>query len=91
MKIDWLNSDMTEAQLTRGWWRWKRRAVVVRFEPEHSWDPRWKHMESGKVMESGESYCIETERSEAMQRHENERDWQPVRDVPRARLVERAP
>lgn len=34
MRIDWLNTERTEAVITRGFWRWKKRAEVVLFEPK---------------------------------------------------------
>ncbi len=46
MKIEWLNEKMTEARLTRGFWWWKRVAIVDLFtatKPHKEPKTRWRY------------------------------------------------
>ena len=86
MKIEWLNDEMTEAIVTRGWLWLKRRAHVERFEPEHTYDPRWRHVES-KNVDSSVSWECECERDYVIEQRRLDGDWQPVRSLPKARVV----
>ena len=38
MKIDWLNEEMTRARVTRGFWWWRRWAVVTMLNPLERWE-----------------------------------------------------
>jgi hypothetical protein len=46
VKVEWLNRDLTEAIVTIGWWKWKRRTVVRWVEAMGSWvyrrDPSYR-------------------------------------------------
>lgn len=84
MKIEWLNRERTEAIVTRGWWRRKRRAHVERFEPEHSWEKRWRFVPSGNLA-ADIAYEVERQRALAIGRDKHDADWQPVCDLPVAR------
>jgi hypothetical protein len=41
VRIRWLNADMTEASVTRGWLWWKRIAIVERNEKGHEVDSKY--------------------------------------------------
>lgn len=90
MKVEWLNAEMRMAILTRGFWRWRRVAVVSR---ELLGD--WKYIPSGDVVES--EIVSRIERSywgifrKRIDRERQERNWTPTETLPRARLVERNP
>lgn len=98
MVIQWLNSDMTEALVTRGWWRWKRQAHVVYLEPhEVVGYPRlrgWYHVATQRACDHRLVQLIGKHSGrEARKQHralvaERERgNWQPVRSLPKARVV----
>ena len=81
MKIEWLNDDCTEAYVTKGWFR-KRRAHVYRDKDSY----RWTFVTSKRRVEQTFQGWISDRREKAMT---TDREWQPVRALPPARLVER--
>lgn len=86
MKIEWLNSDLTEARVTRGWWRWKR-VAHVKYTPITIW-----RFASGDDV--GDLWVpLQGARTEEMERREQQalrdRNWQPVSSPPVAKVVRR--
>lgn len=41
MRITWLNPSLTEALVTRGWWRWKRQAMVQSVQSKSGAYDKW--------------------------------------------------
>jgi hypothetical protein len=89
MKIEWLNDEMTEARLIRGWFR-KQHATVKLTPMRHVSGNYWAFAPSGD--EVGDSIrraiehdkrCEEWRRKEAIK----ESNWQPLRSLPSARVV----
>jgi hypothetical protein len=79
MTIEWLNSEMTEAIVTRGFWR-KERAHVRYVGPYwHSWE----HVPSANSVRDHVAARLHNERV----RITKERDWQPVRPLPKAKVM----
>jgi hypothetical protein len=92
VKIEWLNAEMTEARVTRGFWWWKRVAFVRRDEKgeeetldygdgeSETWVMRWYYPASELWCSYYLNRRIENERARDL-------SWQRVRPVPRARLL----
>lgn len=46
MKVEFLNEEKTRALLTRGWWRWKKQAIIRRkWADETRW---WVYESTGR-------------------------------------------
>ncbi len=97
MKITWLNDEMTEAVITRGWWR-KKQASVVRskdskdeFRHDYEWKRHWFFVETGYLIGKGYSIKLEKARqrrtAEAEWKSRHGKEWVPVVGLPRARLL----
>lgn len=43
MKIDWSDEALTEARVTRGWWKWKRSAIVKLTTDEETGTSTWRY------------------------------------------------
>lgn len=90
MKIVWLNDDFTEAVVTKGRLWWKREAIVERVAEEHSYDGhRWRFSQSrnwiGRYSYLGK--LLDKEHAYRVARVEQASDWQPVRRLPKAKLL----
>jgi hypothetical protein len=100
MKIEWLNTDLTEAIVTRGWWRPKWTRVVRTCGspvPSYNW---WFTATERRVSDVDYhlARAVEVAREAEMKRREREanriaddRDWLDTGRFPRARLIERKP
>lgn len=89
MKITWLNPQLTEALVTRGWWRWKRQArvqsksgayerwVFAGTDVEVDWKVR-RYLNDA-VTQIYVERIREAERS----------NWQPASSLPEAKAVRR--
>lgn len=85
MRIEWLNENMREARLTRGFWRWKRVAIVKRELGES-----WQYAVSGDLVETRIKEAIDIaywEVRRAQDLDKLNRNWQPARPVPSARVI----
>ena len=90
MRIEWLNDEMTEAVVTRGVWRWKRRALVKLQPRPKTYDQEnavWAYAISGKDCEYDLVSSLDSCRKSTRKRRQHEQDWQPVSPMPRARVV----
>ena len=58
LKIEWLNDEMTEAIVTRGWWRWQKQAHVAR-APDCD---AWFYVANGALVDGAfaDDYCGHT-------------------------------
>jgi hypothetical protein len=85
MRIEFLNDSLTEARVTRGWWRWKRVAVV-----KQAGFILW-HYASGdevdRAMSEHLSMFAIDKREAAKRRQEQLRNWQPLSPLPQAKAV----
>lgn len=94
MKIEFLNDDLTEARVTRGFWRWKEQALVRRLATGWYFTVNDEVFEAfpKKSSEYG-SWCpIETERILVQRHRERARmdsAWTPVQPskLPEARAA----
>ena len=85
MKIEWLNDDCTEAYVIKGWFR-KRRAHV-RWQQIKPFDYcGWVYLPSERRVVG--DVVVDTLNAQR-ERSRKEQDWQPIRALPPARLVER--
>ena len=90
MKIEWLNDEMTEARVTRGWWRQEVAHVcyvVPKYESNY-----WTFVPSGdKVDQSLTTFICRSQVAEKDRRLEQKRgaNWQPVWAMPAAKVVRR--
>lgn len=88
MKIQFLNTDCTEAVVTRGWFRPMRAHVV--FKPTDGW---WYFaLTERRLDHSADSKLCRRMNAEKFAQREREyagKEWIPVDRFPRARLVER--
>ena len=87
MRIEWLNGEMTEALVIKGWFR-KRQARLLRTE---YYGPVWKFAVSGNEAGGSLRRALESERRREERRREIDRDWQPVESLPSARLLRGKP
>jgi hypothetical protein len=85
VKIEWLNDELSEARLFRGVLWWKRVAHIKRTNPLDYRSRRWRHHPSGNIC--GESEYVDGMRDAEFARRSEMGDWQPIRPLPRARLV----
>jgi hypothetical protein len=104
MKIEWLNGDLTEAIVTRGWFR-KRQAHVRlgRYEKMLSIGlpltvEGWVFATTGNHVGWWVSWSLDDDRRMARERLKRgarrtqaDSEWVPVRSLPEARVVERKP
>jgi hypothetical protein len=79
MTIQWLNDELTEAIVTRGWLWWKRQAHVRR----GSGIPLTWRYASDRHVGGGLRHALERRRN----RERGDTDWQPVRPLPKAKVV----
>ncbi len=87
MRIHWLNDELTEAIVTRGIW-WRKRQAHVKHEAGTMYT--WRYMPSVREVEV--SVCRAIIRAARIKRKRRDRsagavDWQPVRSLPKARVV----
>jgi hypothetical protein len=85
VKIEWLNDDLRAARLTRGVLWWKQVACVKRISNDDYRSRRWAHCASGNICD--ESQHVEDTRTLEIARRRSVNDWQPVRQLPHARLL----
>lgn len=91
MKIEWLDSDMSEAIVTRGVFR-KSQARVRWVAKPLSYDADhkvWKYAVSGREVEYDIANSLDEARKQEQKRREHQLDWQPVTPMPQARQVRR--
>jgi hypothetical protein len=84
VRIDWLNDEMTEARVTKGWLWWKRAALVKRLS-----EYIWKFQSSNRDIDDGTRWKLNDARDEEMARRRDIEDWQPVKPLPPARMLRR--
>jgi hypothetical protein len=95
MNVEWLNDERTEARITKGWWRWRRRAYVTRMRdwcspPEGGFTQCWwKFTVSGQLVSGWTSTRVEWKRD--WDRDWSRQDWQRVGTLPAAKLVGSTP
>ena len=99
MKIEWLNDGTNEAIVTRGFWLWKRQAHVVLVTRPNEYGTlrtAWRYAGNDAECDYDFARWLDAKRGEEQLRrgHEiirraSEPNWQPVRPMPTARLVER--
>lgn len=85
MTIRWLNSDCTEAVITRGVLWWQRQAHVVRY------GDHWMFVASGRrVLDADWWLCHELEKQQKRELHRraDNTDWIDTARFPKARLLE---
>ena len=88
MKIDWMNDELTEARVTRGWWKWQQVALITRRADADAVKRyvRWAFA-SGRKFDHSE--LVEGERENELERRADAADWLPVSAMPAARVVKR--
>lgn len=86
MKFEWLDDRLTRVRVTRGFWRWKR--VATLFRPPH-WDEyTWEYEGTGERADKGFVAKIRTSRSREQEKRSYNRNWQPVRELPKAQVIQ---
>lgn len=85
MKIEFLNAELTEARVTRGWWRWKRVAVAKRHGVDPKFSMPWFYVPSGDPAD-GLMAALEGERDRQLAQRRVDRNWQPVAALPVAKV-----
>lgn len=89
MKIEWLNDEMTEAIVTRGALWWKKQAHVKQ-ERDAIGPSVWRFVLTGEII-GGELHRLLIFDAVGIKlradRERQERNWQPVRALPPARVV----
>jgi hypothetical protein len=78
VKIEWLNEKMTEAIVTRGWWRWRTRAHVIQAS-----DGDWMFVKT-----SAWAWDINRDLKFARAEAIKSSPWEPIRKLPRAKVVQ---
>lgn len=93
VKVTFLNDELTEAQLQRGVWWWKRLALVrlVTEEIKTPYDrteirTAWKFMVSGERCSDGLASAIDSVREREKLHQLDEKDWQRPSSLPRAEV-----
>jgi hypothetical protein len=84
MRIDWLNDDLTEARVTRGFWWWKRVTILRGTHP-----PVWSYPSGEQMLDGALILLLDRKRRRELLRRGFDRNWQPVRSLPSARVVKR--
>ena len=90
MKVEWLNDELTEAQLTKGWFR-KLTARAIRgskwnkdTKKYDATDYRWYYPD-GTHIKDGKWWCsMEKRRDAELQRRMLRGNWIPVAKLPKA-------
>jgi hypothetical protein len=80
VNIVWLNDSLTEALVTRGWWR-KRQARVYLFTEGGTWRYRIDSSRVGFWLDES------LDRARVKERKRRTRYWQPVLPLPKARVA----
>jgi hypothetical protein len=77
MKVEWLNDDLTEARLVRGWLR-KRYALVHRARSDREGDKNlyWFYDDSGTHVGHDLEHWIDEQRKQG--------HWKPLTRLPKA-------
>lgn len=91
MKIEWLDDALTEACLTRGWWR-KQYAIVKLTPMKHVSGNYWAFAPSGDEVPLDLARKIDRDRDFADWRRRSERfhaNWKPVEPLAVAKVVRR--
>lgn len=85
MTVEWLNTDLTQARVTRGRWFWKRQAYV-----ELS-GGNWRHPATGAHLDYHVAFWLDNQRRDEQARREYEIHWPRIRrttlQLPEARVT----
>lgn len=82
MKIEWLNDDMTQCLVTKGWFK-KRQALITRDKRTE----KWQHIDGEDYWDSWRGNPVEYTREELLKVRANAARWQPVTNLPKAKVV----
>lgn len=86
MRIDWLNDDLTEARVTRGFWWWKKQATITRVASGGLRSCRHPEFVDGNRERAG-MMC--TLCCAVFGNLDDTPAWKPVRSLPAAKVVRR--
>lgn len=96
VKIMFQDEIRNRAALTRGWWRWKRVAIVARRETPRSYpnqgftDVEWYFESTGRLVDDATCGAIEEERKlDKMRAHlaSCAPEWSRIQALPQARSL----
>ncbi len=91
MTIEFLDT-LNEAHVTKGFWRWRRRATVIlvterHIEPGFGTHEVWRYFISERNVEDGLDAKLRASAEREAKRQQREMDWLPVRTIPQARRL----